>query len=152
MALLVPSAALRRRLPSALNAWLRRSCVWCLAAVWQLFSGRTQPKVWQRFMRSVRCPDRGVIRRKHRAVSACSVFWFLAPWFALVQSIGSRHLVLGAAINCRAAPASNQSQQYVAYGHRPPLTGRRCASALNHYETRSCTVRERALPGRATTL
>ena len=113
-----------------LNAWLRRSWVWCLVTGCQLSSGRTQPSVWRRFSRPIRCLGRGAIRRKHRAVSACSVFWFLAPWVALVQSIGSRHSALGAAINCRAAPASNQSQQFVAYGHRTPLSGRRCASAL----------------------
>ena len=115
---------------AALNAWLRRSWVWCLVTGCQLSSGRTQPSVWRRFSRPIRCLGRGAIRRKHRAVSACSVFWFLAPWVALVQSIGSRHSALGAAINCRAAPASNQSQQFVAYGHRTPLSGRRCASAL----------------------
>ena len=115
---------------SALKAWLRRSWVWCLVTGCQLSSGRTQPSVWRRFSRPIRCLGRGAIRRKHRAVSACSVFWFLAPWVALVQSIGSRHSALGAAINCRAAPASNQSQQFVAYGHRTPLSGRRCASAL----------------------
>ncbi len=121
----------------ALNAWLRRSWVWCLVTGCQLSSGRTQPSVWRRFSRPIRCLGRGAIRRKHRAVSACSVFWFLAPWVALVQSIGSRHSALGAAINCRAAPASNQSQQFVAYGHRTPLSGRRCASALNAWLRRS---------------
>ena len=119
------------RLSISLNAWLRRSWVWCLVTGCQLSSGRTQPSVWRRFSRPIRCLGRGAIRRKHRAVSACSVFWFLAPWVALVQSIGSRHSALGAAINCRAAPASNQSQQFVAYGHRTPLSGRRCASALH---------------------
>mgnify|MGYP004449275245 CR=1 FL=1 len=117
----------RSPLSFALNAWLRRSWVWCLVTGCQLSSGRTQPSVWRRFSRPIRCLGRGAIRRKHRAVSACSVFWFLAPWVALVQSIGSRHSALGAAINCRAAPASNQSQQFVAYGHRTPLSGRRCA-------------------------
>jgi hypothetical protein len=34
-------------------------------------------------------------------VSTHLVFWFLAPWVALVQSIRSGHSVLGAAINCR---------------------------------------------------
>jgi len=33
-----------------LNAWLRRFWVWCLAAAWQWFSGKTQPPVSLRFL------------------------------------------------------------------------------------------------------
>jgi hypothetical protein len=101
VALLVPSACAPAPVTSALNAMLRRSWVWCLGAAWQLFSGRTQPSVWQRFWRPIRYSGRGAIRRKHRSVSAHSVLWFLAPWVALVQGIRSGHSAMGAVINCR---------------------------------------------------
>ena len=91
----------RAPLSSALNAWLRRSLVWCLGAAWQWFLGRTQPSVWQRFSQLIWCSDRGVIRHRRRTTPAHSVLWFLALWVALVQGIGSGHSALGAVINCR---------------------------------------------------
>ncbi len=54
----------RAPLSPALNAWLRRSLVWCLGAAWQWFLGRTQPSVWQRFSQLIWCSDRGVIRHR----------------------------------------------------------------------------------------
>ena len=88
-------------LSGKLNAWLRRSLVWCLGAAWQWFLGRAQPSVWQRFSQLIWCSDRGVIRHRRRTTPAHSVLWFLALWVALVQGIGSGHSALGAVINCR---------------------------------------------------
>jgi hypothetical protein len=96
-----PDALVRAPLSFALNAWLRRSLVWCLGAAWQWFLGRTQPSVWQRFSQLIWCSDRGVIRHRRRTTPAHSVLWFLALWVALVQGIGSGHSALGPVINCR---------------------------------------------------
>src|SRR5690554_1596130 len=101
--LLSDAPTLRSSTPQsrALNAWLRRFSVWCLGAFWQLVSGGTQPPVSHRLWLVTRCSGCGAIRRRFRALSAHSVFWFLAPWVLLVQRIGSRHSALGAAVNCR---------------------------------------------------
>ncbi|MFO7529835.1 MAG: hypothetical protein R6W86_13675, partial [Marinobacter sp.] len=83
----------------------------------RLKTGLSLATVW----RLIWCSGLGAIRRIHWAISAYSVFWFLAQLVKLLQGIGSRHSALGAKSKTKGKQALNKSQQYAAYGRRTPF-------------------------------